>query len=235
VAASNRGHSDSDMEISARDLTFGYSEGPGAFKLECRGLRLVGGTVALLHGANGAGKSTFMGVLSGQLRPSTGVVSVADGDARLRLRHEVIWLDGRRGVGLADPLRVSDHVLLALSLSGRRVPLFARSPQARRCVESALIATGMSVLNPYIDHEVRLLSSGYRQLLGLAMILGSGRRLILADELFSNIDQNNLDVVRLKLADYITRINGVMVFASHMDVGIQNCVIEVADGRVYME
>ena len=64
--------------LEAIDLTKRYEDGHLA--LDALNLRIEPGEIFFLLGANGAGKSTFLKVLSGEVTPSRGNVAFGPGE-----------------------------------------------------------------------------------------------------------------------------------------------------------
>ncbi|HLS51911.1 MAG TPA: ABC transporter ATP-binding protein, partial [Burkholderiaceae bacterium] len=133
------------------------------------------GELRCLIGANGAGKSTFFKMLTGQLKPSSGRITLFDEDVTGRSPHEI----NRRGVGiktqvpnLFNSLSVRENLYIA----ARRV-----QPQAEadRNADAMLEEIRMT---EQAHEPVGNLSHGHRQWVELGMILINQPRLVLLDE-----------------------------------------------------
>lgn len=166
--------------------------------------RLCGGIVGLL-GANGAGKSTFMKLASGQLRPSLGEVRVAG--------HVASSAAARSLVGLSPDLHVFYEEMTGFEFvyALARLHGYARG-EARRRTEQALAAVGMS------DRAGRRLagaSHGMRQRIKLAQAIVHDPAVLLLDEPLSGIDPAG----RREVSQLLTRLAGegrTIVFSSHI-------------------
>jgi len=170
------------------------AHGAGA-RVEARGLsRRFGAYLALQHldvsiapgevfgllGANGAGKTTFIRLVTGYLLPSAGTVTV-DGLSPDRDAHAV---QSRIGYvpetpRLYDELAVSGFLRFAAGLRG------LTGPARRAAVDSALVRFRLEdVARRPIGH----LSKGYRQRVSLAQAFLHDPSLLIVDEPTSGLD-----------------------------------------------
>jgi branched-chain amino acid transport system ATP-binding protein len=128
-----------------------------------------------LIGPNGAGKSTLFKCLTGQYRPSAGVVRFEGRTLAGVPSYQI----ARRGVGIKmqvpsvfENLSVRENVWLGSSR------IFPRNVAGRRAEES-LERLGIGHLG---DTTLNRLAHGQRQLVELAMVLVGDPKLILLDE-----------------------------------------------------
>jgi ABC-2 type transport system ATP-binding protein len=166
--------------------------------------RLCGGIVGLL-GANGAGKSTFMKLASGQLRPSLGEVRVAGRAATSAA--------ARRRVGLSPDLHVFYEEMTGFQFVYAMARLHGYSRgEARQRTQRAIEAVGMS------DRAGRRLagaSHGMRQRIKLAQAMVHDPELLLLDEPLSGIDPAGRREISLLLARWAGE-GRTIVFSSHI-------------------
>ncbi|OAE99613.1 ABC transporter ATP-binding protein [Bradyrhizobium centrolobii] len=148
-------------------------------------------TVVSLIGANGAGKTTFLNMVTGYLKPDSGRIMFD--------RRNIVGLSPRQitklGVSrsfqvpqLFQTLNVRDNLLIAESIAG------AKDPQAATDAALARFA-----LEPYGHQQAGLLPEGIRKLLDVAMALSSRSKLLLLDEPTSSVSADEkfaiMDVV----------------------------------------
>jgi branched-chain amino acid transport system ATP-binding protein len=157
--------------LSVRGLTVDYGSGPVVKGID---LDVSGGTVALLAGANGAGKSSTLRAIAG-LIPGQGRVELLGSDvSRLnafrRARSGIYLVPDERGIFPSTDVR--DH--LWLSYPGRKRP------------HGDTIATVFDLF-PILAQRQRQhagsLSGGERRMLHLAMAVLRNPRVLLIDEL----------------------------------------------------
>ena len=147
--------------------------------------------VVSLIGANGAGKTTFLNMVTGYLKPDSGRI-VFDG-------RDIVGLSPRQitklGVArsfqipqLFQTLSVRDNLLIAESIAA------ADDPEA--ATEAVL---DRFALRAYAAQPAGLLPEGIRKLLDVAMALSSRSRLLLLDEPTSGVSADEkfaiMDVV----------------------------------------
>lgn len=142
-------------------------------------LRVVKGEIHALLGGNGAGKSTFIRIVSGSLHRDAGVVSVAnreDYDARA---IAVVFQE----LALLPDLSVAENIHLphrhdAMGRINSR-EMDALGAEALAMIDSSLV--------PLLQRPVSSLDLHQRQLVEIARALSSGAKLILLDEPTANL------------------------------------------------
>jgi len=185
------------LRLEAVTVRYGPVLALDGLDLEVRSGELFG-----LLGASGAGKSTTLRVLIGQIRPTGGQVTVAGQDL------------GRAWAAL-KPLfgYVPDRDNHFEEFSGRRnLQIFAglyRVPRAR--VEACL---GLVELTDVADVPVRAYSLGMRRKLLLARALLHHPRLLYLDEPTANLDVHAADLVRRTLRNLAAE-GCTVVLATH--------------------
>lgn len=142
------------------------------------------GRVTAIIGDNGAGKSTFVGCLSGMHRPDDGSIEV-DGtrvhfsgpQAARKSGIETVYQD----LALVDTLRVWQNLFLGRETGVGGGPL--RWLKRRSMREEARRMVGTLAVNvPSVDARVNGLSGGQRQAVALARAAGWGSRIVILDE-----------------------------------------------------
>jgi branched-chain amino acid transport system ATP-binding protein len=192
-----------------------------------------------LIGANGAGKTTFVNMVTGYLKPTSGAIRF-DG-------HELTRLEPRRvtqlGVSrsfqipqLFNTLSVRENLLVAVGIVAAAARAWAHSDLAP---ERAGAATDEMLerfgLGAYRDRPAGLLPEGVRKLLDVAMGLVTRPRLLLLDEPTSGVSADEKFAV-MDLVMAAVRGAGVTVlFVEHdMEVVARYAarVIAFAEGRI---
>ena len=148
----------------------------------------VGQRVSLI-GSNGAGKTTFVNMITGYLKPDSGRI-VFDGQDITPLSPRAI---ARLGVArsfqipqLCPELSVLENMLVATACQGRRLSFWesARRPAAVQRADALLLRFR---LQEHRERRVAELPGGVRKLLDIAMALTGQPLLLLLDEPTSGV------------------------------------------------
>jgi branched-chain amino acid transport system ATP-binding protein len=173
--------------------------------------------VVSIIGANGAGKTTFVNMITGYTRPTSGVI---------RFRgHDLIGLPPRAVTRLGvcrsfqvpqvfGTLSVLENLMIADGLAEPgRTALSTLATPARRASCEALLATYQ--IADYRDRPAAVVPQGVRKLLDIAMATARPATLLLLDEPTSGISTEEkfpmMDVVMAALA----RRQATVIFIEH--------------------
>lgn len=168
-------------------------------------LQLPRGAYGLI-GPNGSGKTTFINLITGLLRPSIGRVRVLGENPA---RHRAVL----RKIGLCP---ASD--ILYPNISGRRwvetmTGLHGFSPtEARQRAVESLAQVGMS---ENMERPIGAYSLGMRQRTKLAQAIAHGPELLILDEPFNGLDPIGRHELSEFLRDWIERGRD-LILASHI-------------------
>ncbi|MET8133016.1 ABC transporter ATP-binding protein [Streptomyces sp. NPDC005251] len=137
-------------------------------------LTVPAGEIVGLIGHNGAGKTTFVEIVAGLVRPDAGRISIATLDARLARRAARRFLGvAPQELGLYGTATVRENVRLFAGLAGLR--------GRRRDVEIAQVLEELR-LTAVADRRVGALSGGQRRRVQAATALVGSPPLLLLDE-----------------------------------------------------
>jgi ABC-type sugar transport system ATPase subunit len=172
----------------------------GVVALNQVSISIASGQVVGLVGDNGAGKSTFVKILSGDLEPSAGQV-VIEGEP-VHFRHprdakkkqiETIYQD----LALCENLNIMENVFLGHE--SYRNPFLRLLDRRRMYSETAQLLKELGIRVSSTRELVMNLSGGQRQATALARVARAGAKLIILDEptaaLGVNETRNLLDLV----------------------------------------
>jgi ABC-type branched-subunit amino acid transport system ATPase component len=136
-------------------------------------LDVKAGEIVVLAGANGAGKSTFLKVVAGLLKPSAGTIWLDGQDVTRLPAHR----RSRLGVGY---LLQGGEVFPSLTVQENLGIAIGDGAQDSNAMEPVLSL--FPPLRVKFQQRAGLLSGGERQMLALAMVLMTRPRLLLLDE-----------------------------------------------------
>lgn len=174
-------------------------------------LELGPGEIRALCGHNGAGKSTVIKMLSGQLQPDAGEIEIAGEPVRLRSRRQA----QRAGIALVDQeLSVVPDLTIAenLALGDLTAGALVSPARLRRRSRELLASVGLEHRDP--SALLSSLSIGERQLVEIARALGQNARLVVLDEPTATLNDAESELV-YKGVRRVAASGCAVVFVSH--------------------
>ncbi len=170
------------------------------------------GEVIGIIGANGAGKTTFVNMVTGYLKPSSGTIRFEGRDITGKPPRLVTQTGISRSFQVSQvftSMTVYDNLLTALAITDSRgfnaLRPIQRPDLTRRCEETLV----RYQIDQYHDSEASTLPQGVRKLLDIAMAMVSKPRILLLDEPTSGVSAeekfNIMDIIMGALkADQVT-------------------------------
>ena len=190
---------------------------------------VVAGERLCLIGSNGAGKTTFVNMITGYLKPSAGHIFLAGEDITQRSPREIT----RRGVArsfqipqLCLPMTVLDNILTAQhcgSGHGNEIGQFFKNARDGDSVTAAMDLLERFGLAHQAERPVLELPGGVRKLLDIAMALTGQPRVLLLDEPTSGVSADEKFSTMDTVMNAIERSAGqtpvTVIFVEHdMDI-----------------
>ena len=168
-------------------------------------------TVVSLIGANGAGKTTFLNMVTGYLKPDSGRIQFGERDIVGLSPREITKLGISRSFQipqLFQTLDVRENLLIAERIAGADNPAAA--------TEAAL---ARFELGPYASRPAGLLPEGIRKLLDVAMALSSRSKLLLLDEPTSGVSADEKLAIMDVVMGAVWAAGVTVIFVEHdMDI-----------------
>ncbi len=196
------------------------------------------GEVVGIIGANGAGKTTFVNMITGYIRPTSGRIEFLGGDIGGLPPREVIAAGISRSFQVPQVFgtaSVFDNLLIACGVAGgARFPLWRKlhAPDVVDAAERMLKRFG---LGEWRDQTAQLLPQGVRKLLDIAMALARKPRLLLLDEPTSGISvEEKFGIMDLVMEDLRRQRVAVMFIEHDMEIVGRYAarVLAFADGTI---
>lgn len=190
-------------------------------------LTIEPGVVSALLGANGAGKSSLVTCIGGNIPASAGTISVDGTDLRGLRPHQV----RKKGVAVISeghPVLVGLSVIDNLRAAGVMLP----KADVERQIEEALEL--FPELKPRLTVDARNLSGGQKQMVNIAQALLVKPRYLLIDELSFGL----APTIVVRLGDVIRRVAasgvGVLLIEQFTTLALQlaSCAIVMERGSV---
>ena len=190
-----------DNAITVQGLEKSYGDVPVLWGLD---FTVSWGKLVVLQGANGAGKSTILRILSTQTRPDAGSAEVAGFDVR-RQASAV-----RRNIGVVAHSNFLYDDLTCLENLTYYARLFnLRNPQQR-----ALDTLAMLGLSDHTHQRAHNLSHGLQKRVAIARAILHRPRVLLMDEPESGLDTAAIASLRETLKDW-TVSGGAVLMTTH--------------------
>ncbi|MGV6861904.1 MAG: ATP-binding cassette domain-containing protein [Putridiphycobacter sp.] len=155
------------------------------------------GDLICVYGANGAGKTSFLRLLTGLDTPDFG---------HLQFMNET-WFSSNQNINLPSQKRsigmVFQNTTLFPNMSVRDNILFGAKPQDKNPTKRLEELVKTLELHPFLNKHPEELSGGQKQKVALARALISNPKYLFLDEPFSALDHQT----RINLQDYLLRIH----------------------------
>ncbi len=189
--------SDAKPILSAEHVSFAYGARPAIRDVS---LAVAEGEMLAVAGANGSGKSTFLGLLSGVRRPSSGVVRLRGRDLRDYERRAVARAVAvvPQETAIAFPYRVAEMVLI-----GRAPHLHGFGLERAHDIAAAERAMARTGVLELADRPLSELSGGERQRVIVARALAQEPRVLLLDEPTTFLDLRHA----IEILDLVVDLN----------------------------
>lgn len=206
-------------------------------------LEIMAGERVSLIGSNGAGKTTFVNMITGYLKPDAGQITLAGRDIAQLEPRSITRLGVARSFQIPQlfgELSVLENMLVATACHDNRLSFreAARRPAATGRADALLDRFG---LNEHRARRVAELPGGVRKLLDIAMAMTGQPKLLLLDEPTSGVSADEkfpmMDIIMGALGQESSTGTATMtvLFVEHdMDIveRYANRVVAFYSGRI---
>lgn len=229
--------------IEARELAVTFNAGTPMETPAMRGIDLtIGeGDFVTVIGSNGAGKSTFLNALAGELRPDSGTILIDNQDV-------TAWPTAKRAGLVArvfqDPLggscanlSIEENLALANARGKRRGLGASVGSSLRDDLRSQIARLNLGLENRLGD-RMELLSGGQRQAVSLLMAAMQPMKILLLDEHTAALDPKTAAFVLELTREIVAERNLTTLMVTHsmrqaLDIG--NRTVMLHEGRVVLD
>ncbi|MCP5266969.1 MAG: ABC transporter ATP-binding protein [Burkholderiaceae bacterium] len=176
------------------------------------------GAIYSLIGSNGAGKTTFVNMVTGYVKPERGRILFDGDDITLLDPRRIARLGIHRSFQIAQlctGLTVLDNMLVAEAINADTPPGFfrlARSSAALSHAEATLERFGIA---QFRDRRIAELPGGVKKLLDIAMAMAGRTELILLDEPTSGVAADEKFPIMDRVVEALTGRNVTILFVEH--------------------
>jgi putative ABC transport system ATP-binding protein len=229
--------------LEAKGLAITFNHGTPIENRALRGLDLTipSGQFVTVIGSNGAGKSTFLNALSGDLMVDHGTIRIDDQDVtRLtawQRSHLVARVFQDPMAGTCEALTIEENMSLAWRRGADRRLRLAVNSQLRELFREKLSILNLGLENRLAD-RIGLLSGGQRQAVSLVMASLRPSRILLLDEHTAALDPKTAAFVLELTARIIEESQLTAMMVTHsmrqaLDYGVRTVMLH--EGRVILD
>ena len=174
------------------------------------GLEIGSGRIVGLLGPNGSGKTTFIKILCGLLRQSSGTVTIDGHEPGVYTKSVISYLPDK--MYFADWMRVSDMLDLFQDFY---------ADFDRKKVEAMCVALGIQM-----NQRIKAMSKGTKEKMQLVLVMSRKAKVYLLDEPIAGVDPAARDfILNTILSNY--NEEGTVVISTHLITDIERVLDEV--------
>ena len=188
------------------------------------------GEFVFLVGSSGAGKSTIIKLITGEEKPTGGIVTVAGHVVSKLKPSQVPYLRRNLGVVFQD-FRLLPQKTVYENIAFAMEVVEAPQEEIRKRVPALLEVVGLKQKAKSLPSQ---LSGGEQQRVGLARALANDPMIVLCDEPTGNLDQNNAIEI-MNLLQQINQYGATVMVVTHalnLVDKIRERVITIEQGQV---
>lgn len=196
------------------------------------------GAVYSLIGSNGAGKTTFVNMVTGYIKPDSGTIRFADRNIAGMAPRQITRMGIHRSFQIAqlcNDLTVEENMLLAGAIHGTPGPSFLRRAHDAEARERALATLERFNIAEHRDRLVPELSGGVKKLLDIAMAMAGDTQIMLLDEPTSGVASDEKFPIMDLVMEALRATGVTVIFVEHdMDIVTRYSerVLAFYDGRI---
>lgn len=195
-------------------------------------LEVKRGEFIYLIGKTGAGKSSFLKTLYGDLALKEGEGTIVDYDLRLLREKDVPYLRRKLGIVFQDFKLLADRSIYENLLFVLKATGWKEKPEMDLKIDEVLEKVGMKIQAQKMPHQ---LSGGEQQRVAIARALLNDPDLILADEPTGNLDpQTSVEI--MNVLKNINKNGKTILMATHdyaLIMKFPSKTLKVEDGTVF--
>ena len=205
---------------------------------EALSVAVPAGVVWSLIGSNGAGKTTFVNMVTGYIKPDRGTITFDGRDITSLTPREITRLGMRRSFQipqLCAELTVLENMLVSCAINQERKPSYWRPATSKDDVEKAMEILARFRIADSRDQLMAELSGGVRKLLDIAMALYGNPKVMLLDEPTSGVAAEEKYPIMDRVMEALSAEKVTTLFVEHdMDIVARYSerVLAFYDGRI---
>jgi ABC-type uncharacterized transport system ATPase component len=222
-----------ELIVTGLKKVFDSKDGEPPFELDIPQLSLLTSRITYIVGHNGSGKSVFLKLLAGEIKPSGSAVQIRIGETTCP-PHElpVSVVRQKAEDNLCGDLSVEENLLLRLPAITVQEKLFPKKYLQMQIIGAL---DGQDELARKLKQVCSQLSGGQRQALAYFTAAAQAARILCLDEFLSSIDHSTSLALRNKTRRYAVERDACVLIVSHdLDVALADAdrIIVFRKGRI---
>lgn len=181
-------------------------------------IKIKSGEIMGVIGSNGAGKTTFVNMVTGYLTPSAGEILYRGKDITGLPTRDITKLGICRSFQIPQlfpELPVIENMLIALTIANQKRPVLFRPAIDQTLKDEAIELLARFKIEQYADQEITTLPQGVRKLVDIAMATVAKPDLLFLDEPTSGVSADEkMDFMRV-LIDALKVTKTAVLFIEH--------------------
>lgn len=181
-------------------------------------IKIASGEVMGVIGSNGAGKTTFVNMVTGYLEPSSGQILYHGKDITGKKTRDITRLGICRSFQIPQlflELPLVDNIIIALSVAKQAKPSLLRPAISKEVVDDAMAILKRFQIEQYAESEVGTLAQGVRKLIDIAMATVGDPELLFLDEPTSGVSADEKMQIMDVLIKALKSTKTAVLFIEH--------------------
>ena len=181
-------------------------------------IKIGTGEVLGVIGSNGAGKTTFVNMVTGYLSPSSGEILYRGKDITGLPTRDITRLGICRSFQIPQlfpELPVVENMLIALTIAKQDKPVLFKPAINQALEEDAMNLLARFKIDQYADQEIATLPQGVRKLVDIAMATVAEPDLLFLDEPTSGVSADEKMGFMRDLIDALKSTKTAVLFIEH--------------------
>lgn len=210
-----------DLILSARGIHKGFGAVVAADDVN---IDVPRGAIYSLIGSNGAGKTTFVNMVTGYIKPDKGSILFQGRDITREVPRTITRMGIHRSFQIAqlcNGLSAIENMMVAQAINGDSAPGFFRSANNREAVEQAQATLERFGIAEFRDRPIAELPGGVKKLLDIAMAMAGKTDIMLLDEPTSGVASDEKFPIMDRVIEALTEAGVTILFVEH-DMEIVN-------------
>jgi branched-chain amino acid transport system ATP-binding protein len=181
-------------------------------------IKIAAGEVLGVIGSNGAGKTTFVNMVTGYLEPTAGKI-LYHGESIVGMKtRDITRLGICRSFQIPQlfmELSVIDNIIIALTVAKETKPSLLKPTINDDIRQEALEILSRFQIEAYAEHEVGVLAQGTRKLIDIAMATVGAPELLFLDEPTSGVSADEKMQIMEVLINALQSTKTAVLFIEH--------------------